>query len=275
MNITCPSHQEWLCLIDGEATENRAAELRAHAGGCSRCAHELEMQRQLMRDLAAPVPVSPDAVQSVMRKLENVERPSRRFGWPGWAFAGGALAAAALATFLIVPFTGSDRGSFRARGHRVPWTQKVGVEVWAIESSPRKLEPGATLSPTTAMVASYHNIDAVAAYLLVFAIDARGELHWAYPGFQDAKTDPAAVRLDPLQMKKVLPDSVVLDELAAGPMELVTFISREQLHVTRIESLPVPERSVASLRTRFPTARIESLSLRVVPPPAAPSQEKP
>ena len=275
MNSTCPSHQEWLCLIDGEATENRAAELRAHASGCSHCAHELEMQRQLMRDLAAPVPVSPDAVQSVMRKLENVERPSRRFGWPGWAFAGGALAAAALATFLIVPFTGGDRGSFRARGHRVPWTQKVGVEVWAIDSSPRKLEAGAPLSPATPIVASYHNVDAVAAYLLIFAVDARGELHWAYPGFEDAKTDPEAVRLDPLQMKKVLPDSVMLDDLPAGPMELVTFISREPLHVSRIEALPASERSVASLRVRFSTARIEGLALRVVSAPAAPSKEKP
>ena len=275
MNTTCPSHQEWLSFIDGEATENRATELRAHASGCSRCAHELEMQRQLVRDLAAPVPVSADGVQSVMRRLENVERPARRFGWRGWAFAGGALAAAALATFLIVPPTGGNHGSFRARGHHVPWTQKVGVELWAIESSPRKLESGATLSPATAMVASYHNIDAAAAYLLVFAVDALGEIHWAYPGFEDAQTDPAAVRLDPLQMKKVLPDSVVLDELTLGSLELVTLISREPVRVSRIESLPVPERSVASLRTRFPTARIESLSLRVVPASAAPRKERP
>jgi hypothetical protein len=275
MKTPCPSNQEWLSLVDGEATENRAAELRVHAGGCSRCARELEMQRQLVRDLAAPVPVSTDAVQSVMCRLEHVERPARRFGWRGWVFAGGALAAATVAALLILPSTGGDRGVFSARGHRVPWARKVGVEVWAIDRPPRKLEAGATLSPATGIVASYHNVDADVAYLMVFAIDARGELHWAYPGFEDAKTDPAAVRLEPLQVNKVLPDSVMLDDLATGPLELVTLIAREPLRVSRIESLPVSARSAGSLRTRFSTARIESLSLRVVPAPALPSKEKP
>lgn len=272
---SCPSHGEWLSLVDGEATENRAVELRAHAAGCSRCAQEIAMQRQLVRDLAAPVPVSADAGATVMRRIERVEPPGRRLGWRGWALTGGALAAAAVVAFLILPPTGIDRGIFRARGHRVPWTQKVGVEVWAIESSPRKLEGGAVLSPSTAMVASYHNVDAAAAYLMVFALDARGEIHWAYPGFEDAKTDPVAVRLEPLQMNRVLPDSVMLDDLLAGPLDLVTIVSREPLRVSRIESLSVSERSVASLRTRFSSARIESMSLRVAPASAASGKAKP
>jgi hypothetical protein len=275
MNSPCPSNREWLSLIDGEATENRAAELRAHAGDCSRCAQELAMQRQLVRDLAAPVPVSSDAVAAVMRRLEKAERPARRLGWRGWALTGGALAVAAVMAFLIVPSTGIDRGMFSARGHRVPWPQKVGVEVWAIESSPRKLEAGSVLSPATPMVASYHNVDTAAAYLLVFALDARGEIRWAYPGFEDAESDPASVRLEPLQMNKVLPDSVLLDGLPAGPLDLVTVISREPLRVSRIESLSGPERSVASLHARFSTARIESMSLRVAPAPVAPGKAKP
>jgi hypothetical protein len=114
-------------------------------------------------------------------------------------------------------------------------------------------------------VASYHNVDAAAAYLPVFVVDACGELHWAYPGFENAKTDPTAVRLEPLQMKKILPDSVMLDDLPVGPIELVTFISREALHVSQIESLPVSERNAASLRARFFGTRIEGLPLRVAP----------
>jgi len=279
MKTACPSHLEWLSLVDGEATENRAGELRTHASGCSQCAQELEKQRQLMRDLAAPVPVSAGAVAAVMRRLENGRSPARRFGWHGWTLAGGALAVAAAAAFLIVPATGTHEGLFSARGHRVPWTQKVGAEVWAIDGpnlhSPHKLEAGSVLSPATAIVASYHNIDAAAAYLLVFAIDAQGEIHWAYPGFENPKTDPEAVRLEPLQIKKVLPDSVMLDELPAGPVEFVTFIAREPLHVSNIESLPMLERSVANLRGRFPTARIESLPLRGVAASTAASKERP
>jgi hypothetical protein len=265
MNSTCPAKVEWLNLLDGEATENRAAELRAHASDCPRCAQELELQRQLLRDLAAPVPVAANAVQSVMRRLEKSERPPRRLGWRGWTIAAGTLAAAAVVTFLVLPRTGVDGGVFSARGHKIPWTQKVGVEVWALESSPRKLTAGATLSPRAAIVASYHNVDAAMAYLLLFAIDARGEVHWAYPGFENPKTDPEAVRLEALQMKKVLPDSVLFENLPAGSLEIVTLVSREPLSVSRIESLSAPDRSVASLHARFPSARIEGLSLRVVP----------
>ncbi len=275
MNDACPSNQEWLCLIDGEATENRAAELRAHASGCSRCAHEIELQQQLVRDLAAPVPVSAGAAQAVMRRLERAEHPARRLGWRGWVLAGSALVVAAVATFLILPETGGDRGTFVARGRKVPWTRKVGIEVWAIESSPRKLVAGATLSPDTAIVASYHNVDSAAAYLLVFAVDARGEIHWAYPGFEDARADPASVRLEALQIQRVLPDSVIFENLPPGPLDLVTLVSREPLHVSRIEPLPAPELSVSRLRARFPVARIEDLPLRVVTARAAASKEKP
>jgi len=276
MSTTCPSHQEWLRLLDGETTENRAAELRAHSVGCSRCAGELDMQRQLLRDLAAPVPVSADAVALVMAGLEKSKPPARRrFDWHTLALASGALAAAAIVTFLFLPSPGGDRGAFGARGHSVPWTRKVGVEVWVIEPSPRKLETGALFSPTTAIVASYHNVDARPAYMFVFALDARGELHWAYPGFEDPKSDPTAFRLEPLQMHKVLSDSVMLDDLPVGPLELVTLITREPIHVSQIESLPMSERSVARLRTRFATARVDSVSLRVAPAPASPSKEKP
>ena len=273
MNPTCPSKQEWFTLIDGEATENRASELRAHANTCPRCAQELELQRQLARDLAAPVPVSSDAVAAVMRRLETAERPERRFTWRLFALGTGALAAAAVIAFLVLPATKEDQGMFSARGQRIAWAQKVGIEIWAVESSPRKLGAAATISPNTPLVASYHNIDRAAAYLLVFAVDARGEIHWAYPGFEDARTDPSAVRLEPLAMQKVLPDSVVLDGLPVGPAELISLIAHEPLHVSRIESLPATERNATSLRARFPTARIDSLSLRVVP--AAANKENP
>jgi hypothetical protein len=274
MNTPCPSNQEWLSLLDGEATENRAIELRAHAEACPRCAPELALQRQLLCDLAAPVPVSADAIQSVMRSLEQVEQPEHRSPWRVWALAAGALAVV-VAVIVIAPSTGRDPGVFRARGHAVPWARKVGVEVWAIEPSPHKLEPGAAFSPATAIVASYHNLDVVAAYLLVFARDARGEIHWAYPGFEDPKSDPAALRLEPAQMHKVLPDSVVFDDLPPGPVDLVTLISREALHVSQIESLPSSEREVPRLRARFLSARIDSVTLRVVATPTPPSKEKP
>jgi len=133
-----------------------------------------------------------------------------------------------------------------------------------------KLEEGAKLASGVALVASYHNVNSTPAYLMVFGRDVRGELHWVYPGFEDAKKDPESVRLLPLQTRQALPDSVVLDDLPAGPFELVSLITREPLRVSKIESLPPGARNPAGLRARFADARISSLSVEVVAPAPAP-----
>jgi hypothetical protein len=265
MSQGCPEREEWFRLVDGEATENRAAELRAHADACPRCAQELAQQRQMVSDLAAPVPVSANGVPAVMRRVRQAEPPVRRSLWRWWAVTAGGLAAAAAAVLLLAPGRPTDPGTFTARGNKVPWTKKVGAEVFVLDPSPRRLEAGGALSPSTPIVASYHNVDTAVAFLMVFARDARGELHWAYPGFDDARADPVAVRLEPQQVRKLLPDSVMLDALPPGPAELITLISRQPLRVSQIEALPAAERQVTRLRARFADARIEGLPLRAVP----------
>jgi len=275
MSNGCPGKEEWLDLLDGEATENRASVLRAHAEQCQRCARELALQRQLIADLAAPVSVAPTtdaAVEAILRQLpqgQAARAHSRR-----WAVTGGALVLAAAAGILLVPRFAGDRGTFSARGgDKVSWTQKVGAEVFILGGSLVKLEAGARVAPGVALVASYHNVDRTAAYLMVFGRDARGEWHWVYPGFQDPRSDPSSVPLAPLRTRQVLPDSVVLDDLPVGELELITLITREPLRVSQLESLPWSDRTVASLRARFPDARLIPVPLQVVP--ASTSKEKP
>jgi hypothetical protein len=274
MNKGCPGKAEWLSLLDGEATENRATFLRAHATLCPTCARELALQRQLIADLAAPVPVAPGAVDAIMRQLPDAQpvRPRRR----PWLLGGGALVLAAAAGLLLIPRAPKDHGTFAPRGGDVvPWTQKVGAEVFVLGDALVKLEAGARVSPGVALVASYHNVDKAPAYLMVFGRDVRGELHWVYPGFEDAKKDPESVHLLPLQARQVLPDGVALDDLPAGELELVCLITREPLRVSQIESLPATQRNSFDLRTRFVGARITSLALQVVAPTPAPSPQAP
>lgn len=183
---------------------------------------------------------------------------------------------AAAAGILLIPRVTKDRGTFSARGGEVvPWTQKVGAEVFVLGDTLVKLEAGASVAPGVALVASYHNVASAPAFLMVFGRDVRGELHWVYPGFEDAKKDPESVRLLPLQARQVLPDGVALDDLPAGELELVCLITREPLHVSQIESLPPAERNSFDLRTRFVGARITSLSLQVVAPTPVPAPRTP
>jgi anti-sigma factor RsiW len=135
VTATCPLRRELLRLLDGEATENRAVELRAHAAGCATCAAELRAHEALLARVAAPVAglPSPGAVEAVMARIraapsERIRAPLRRTR----LLAGLAAAAAVVVAVLVLAPRGRDAGDFRARGASVEWTRKVGVELWAL-----------------------------------------------------------------------------------------------------------------------------------------------
>jgi hypothetical protein len=263
----CPDLQELVRLLDGDVTENRGAELRAHIAVCSRCAGDLDAQRRLVARLSAPIPgvPSPGAAEGVMRRLDAAAAPAPRSAtWRRWMLGGLAAAAAAVAIAFVFPRGEPSSAAFRARGAGVSWANKVGVDLWAVEVQPRKLAPGSMVTPNTAFVASYRNLDAAPAYLLAFAVDAAGEVHWLYPAFDDPGADPQSVRLDPSVAQRVLADSVIPEGLVPGTLRCVFVVSRAPLHVSSIESLAPTDRVLEALRARWPDARIDELRLEVM-----------
>lgn len=271
MSPTCPDPQELARLLDGELTENRAARLRAHAAGCAGCAAELEAQQRLLEGLRAPLPGLPSdgALAAVMERLDAADaaagaRARRRPGRLAW----GGLAAAAAAAVLLVAVSAApvrrDDG-FAPRGAAVAWDRKVGVELWALEGQPRRLAPGDRLPSGVPVVASYSNVDPAPAWLLAFALDARGEVHWLYPGWIDATQDPAAVRLEGSVVQRALAESVVLEEVPDGPLRLVTVVTRAPRRVSEIEAALPADRTPEALRRRWPDARVDELPVRYAP----------
>ena len=113
---------------------------------------------------------------------------------------------------------------------------------------------------------------AAPAYLLAYALDARGEVHWLYPAFLDARSDPASVRLDASAVQRALPDSVILEDVPAGDLRFVFVVTRAPLRVSSVESIPPAARTPAALRARFPDARIDELAVAFGSPPP-PSRE--
>jgi anti-sigma factor RsiW len=258
----CPPATDWLQLVDGEVVENRAGELRAHAAGCPACAGELARAEALVARIGAPVPglPSPGALEALMARLDEAPPTAERR--PRALLLGGAAGLAAAAALLLAvrwwPLP-DDRDTFTARGGDVEWTRKVGVELWALEEPLRELLPGATFSPGTPIVASYSNVDGAPAWLLAFALDEAGEVHWLYPAFLDPRSDPPAVRLEGSVVHRALPEAAVLDGLPRGPVRFVLVVSREPLKVSDVERLTPAERDPERLRMRWPRARVEVL----------------
>ncbi len=268
----CPKPQEWVGLVDGELTENRAAELRGHAAGCSTCARALADVRTLVARIAAPAPSLEgsgglERLMSGLDAAEPLEDPRPRLH-ARRALGALAFSIAAVGVFaLLLPRGATDRGVFTPRGVDPGWARKVGVEIWALERPLRRLTPGAVLAPGTPVVATYRNVDAAPAYLLAFALDRDGEAHWLYPAHLDPRRDPAAVRLDPSAAPRAFSDSAILEGIE-GSLRFVFVVTREPLRVSSIEGLPAALRDPDRLRARWPDARVDELTARIEASPA-------
>ena len=271
MSQACPTQDELIALLDGEATENRAAELRAHLKRCPACQRAWAALEDLTRALAAPVPgtPAPDAVAKLMRRIEAEERApappqgrARRFPFA----LGGALAAAAavVALWLGVRATNHDADLFAARGAKAAASLQRDVGV-VVHRAGERLEPlaaGEVVTQETAYAVSYVNLGrADAAFLMVFAVDAAGEVHWLEPAYLSAADDPGAIKIEHAEVATTLPTAAVLDAPAPGPLRIVSLISPRPLHVSQIEALAPSDRGLASLRARFPGAVIRELTV--------------
>jgi hypothetical protein len=279
MSVPCPASDELTRLLDGELTENRAAQLRDHVADCPACAAELAAQELLLARLATPVPGLPSAhaMAALVARLDAADlaeaagaaaAPTARRRPGPRAWAGLAAAAAVLAVVWVAPWHREE--TFAPRGDGVAWTQKVGVDLWALRGAPRRLAPNDALAPGVPLVASYSNLDPAPAWLLAFALDERGEVHWLYPGYHDARTDPQALRLEGSVAQRALPESVVLEEVPPGSLRLVTVVSRSPLRVSDVEAAAPSDRRPEALRRRWPGARVDELVVRYdsLPPPA-------
>ena len=101
----------------------------------------------------------------------------------------------------------------------------------------RQTEPVAgTIQPDDGILIGYSNPRAELSYLMVFAVDVQGAVHWYYPAYGRPGENPAA----PLIRTRAL--GVELGEeirhaLPVGPLRLVTLFLRRPLRVQEVEDL--------------------------------------
>lgn len=290
--MTCPDRDELARYRERELPERRADDVREHVAGCPACTRALAQLEQRLADLAAPIAASDPraeraAVLRVMAHLDDAARPTPRHA-RAWLGAGGfALAAACAAIWIAArhpasPSAGADGDGFTARGAGpLPTTfatardieRAAGISLFALAapgaSGTRALADGALVHADTAYVAGYRDLAAPpsALYALVFAVDSAGDVHWLYPAFTDATTDPLAAALAPTAERdlRLFPDSVVLDAVPTGALRVVSVIAAEPLHVSAIERLHGDSLALPALRRRFAAASIAEVHLEVRP----------
>jgi len=259
----CPTESELVSFVDADLPPEQLQRIEKHLELCSRCARRVIDLTTLVADVAAPLPVAEPLdvtahVSSVMNRLSApsvAPRASRFLAW-----AGGLTAAAVLLLFFELRRPGAAEGEAQltARGHAADETlaRNVGVRLYAQHDELEPLESGALITRETRLTAGLRNVGHAPAQLLLFAIDARNTVHWIAPAYESAGSDPPAVSVVPGPGERLLPSAVAFDDLAPGPLRVMTVISREPLHVADVESLPTAELATAALRRRFAAADV-------------------
>jgi hypothetical protein len=222
---------ELIALLDGELTENRALELRAHLPGCADCGARLASLQTLAARLRAPLPVDPSFVDEVERRLPAAAPLARRRRPLVYGLS--ALAAAAVVALVALP----RRPEFTPRGTPAPWHALVSTSLQIVgATSARPLRAGDRFAPGEGIAVSARNGNSrVPVYLMVFAVDARGEVHWIVPAWTDPAASPESVALAP---GAALPGPAgrTPEDPAAGKLRVSTLLTRSPMDVRAVES---------------------------------------
>jgi hypothetical protein len=267
--MRCFSNQELVKAELGELTLNQVSSLNGHAAVCYRCAQARQAIRQLTEDLApSRQPAEDDGfVERVMLAREiapRVEAARRRY--VPW-FAAAALVLLVAGTAKLVADHAGHQESWTARGRRGganPSLRMPASEVLVMRGSQLLPLSGRSLSPSDAFAVRYVNPTDQTQYLAAFAVDAAGTVHWIFPEYVDATTDPSSIPLASGKDEQLLPQVVAPEKPAPGPMRVVTLTSPAPATVKHVESAlrdaPPGLSAGRALSRLFPNALIREWS---------------
>lgn len=296
----CPTPAALLDFVDETLSPEQSSRITAHLPTCSACSDQVTALRTLISDVAAPLDEDERLdmnahVASVMERLDEAAVQAPRVLPRLWLGVGAALAAAAALVLLLkdparivpsvavatdhVPAIGSvalgpgasgpnvaeQAGEWVARGGAKPASlaRDVGVQLYVDAPPLTALESGKNIAAGAALTAGVRNVSSTNAYLLLFAVDAQGEVHWVAPLFTVEGTDPESTPVPPGPKERLLGSAVVFEDLPPGPLTVVTLLSAKPERVSRVEGLPASERTPERLGAHFPQAFIQFLSLTV------------
>jgi hypothetical protein len=123
---------------------------------------------------------------------------------------------------------------------------------------PARLLDGATLSPGDGIVIRYSNAEPVPVYLMVFAVDGAGAVHWLHPAYLDASSNPKSVELAGNATERVLPEIAEPENPEPGRLRVFALLSRTPYDVQSVEQRLAAGTSEVPLL--FPQAEVEEWS---------------
>jgi hypothetical protein len=229
--------------VAGEVTPSERAAIEAALAASPALQRRVESLRRVQTRLMAPLPavealdlVADLNVRVASARLARAPRPDRGRRWRLALGAVGVLGCAAAALAVVVRSNPDSAFHSKAAGGDSSAAGRAsGVHAYRIATAgavPKRL--GATMSPGDGLLFEYVNLAARPfAFLMIFGVDAQGEVRWFYPAYEKAETNPASVAI--LKGRVALKDAVYHD-LPRGRFALHALFTPGALHVREVEA---------------------------------------
>jgi hypothetical protein len=261
-----PDVRSLAAYLEGEVTASEAAALEAQLAERPAARRRLAELREMGAALGQPVPEL-EAIDLAARVGRAIRSPAPipRRRTPVWAGLLALGAAGAAAAILV----GSPRhDEFLARSAAAGSTDGerwAGVQAYRVgeaAGAPRPL--GEQMAAGDALVFSYTNLGPRPfAYLMIFAVDARGEVRWFQPAYETPGSDPPSIGVAAGQAEAPLGE-VVRHDFAPGPLVIYAVFSRQPLHVRQVEAVVGGARG-APAGLPFEDTVVRRLSTQITP----------
>ncbi len=290
-NRTTLDDKLMVAYLEGETTDSEQEAIEMELARSPATQRRLEDLRRLRAQLfnTAPDFENVDLVADVWQRIEQSETASHAGAWSsrwwskarGWGGTSPWLAAVAvLAIAFVAPkfwsrSTGDTRieEDVRAKGvARSSAEQWAGIAPYVVTpTGVRRLRERDEMSRSSELVFSYTNLGSQTkfGFLMVFAIDARGDVRWYYPAYETPSDDPRSITIKRHVADEKLA-SAVRHDFATGPLTLVGLFSQRPLRIRNVEQTVKRLLSEGGLRgenaLKFPFEDVSThaVELRVV-----------
>ncbi|HSR97409.1 MAG TPA: hypothetical protein VLM79_10185 [Kofleriaceae bacterium] len=233
-----------VAFLEGEVTRSEAARIESELADSAVARRRLAQLREIRSSLTE-LPdelAGVDLVAGVRQAIAKTPAPApaRRVWLRGGLFAAMAVVALTLviARQLATPREAADEFRVKSADPAAAEDRWVRIDVFRVNRDGAARPLGATggaLQSGDGLVFRYTDVSPEPfGYLMIFAIDAAHEIHWYYPGYEAAGSDPASLAIRSRGSDIALADAIHHD-LRPGPLVIYALFTRQPLRVLDIE----------------------------------------
>ncbi len=228
--------------VDGEVTASERTQVERALAESTQTGRELRQLLQVKEALRQPSRVELESID-LSARVFNALRASRQEPKftagraPRWLGFAAALGALALLGVFVRRSDFESPSEFRARAanpNASDAARWAGIRIFRVSGDALPVRVAKQISLGDGLVFSYTNLGAHPfEYLMIFAVDPRGNVRWFYPAYERAGSDPAALGIA-RAAEATLPD-LVHQDFEPGHVSVYALFSHEALPVSAAE----------------------------------------